>query len=153
MQCKSTSIKESISAVSKDKPKNVLMCNYCANKKGAHRFSDKRLRPAWGVVYRKCKSKITFQTQRSVNDYKNEDKRNIRSKTIKIIYQIKQFVLRVEEDGEDYYYGVLDKVCELNQNCDRKTAFANFLLSKKIISVRYQIKSGSTSSVLPVKKT
>lgn len=69
------------------------------------------------------------------------------------MYQIKQFVMRVEEDGEDHYYGVLDKVCELNQNCDHKKAFANFLLSKKRISVRYQIESGSTSSVLPVKKT
>lgn len=115
------------------------MCNYCANKKGAHRFSDKRLRPAWGVVCRNAKSKVTFQTQRNVKDYKNEDKRNIRSKTIKIMYQIKQFVLRVEEDGEDHHYGVLDKVCELDQNCDHKKAFANLLLSKKRILVRYQI--------------
>lgn len=129
------------------------MCNYFANKKGAHRSSDKRLRPAWGVVCRKCKIKNPFPDSKECKRLQNEDKRNIRSKTIKIIYQIKQFVLRVEEDGADYYYGVLDKVCELNQNCDHKKAFANLLLSKKRNSVRYQIKSGSTSSVLPVKKT
>ena len=35
-----TLAKESITAVSKDKPKKVLMCNYCANEKGAHSFSD-----------------------------------------------------------------------------------------------------------------
>jgi len=32
--------KESIKAVSKNRPKKVLMCNYCANKMGAHGFSD-----------------------------------------------------------------------------------------------------------------
>ena len=56
-----TSEKESIKAVSKDKPKKVLMCNYCANKKGAHSFSDKKLCPAWGAVCRKCKAKNHFQ--------------------------------------------------------------------------------------------
>ena len=30
----------------KDKPKEVLLCNYCANKKGAHSFSNKRVCPA-----------------------------------------------------------------------------------------------------------
>ena len=39
-----------IHAVSKDKPKKVLVCNYCANKKGAHSFLNKRLCPAWGAV-------------------------------------------------------------------------------------------------------
>ena len=53
--------RESIKAVSKDKPKKVLMCNYCANKKGAHRVSDKKLCPAWGAVCRKCKPKNHFQ--------------------------------------------------------------------------------------------
>ena len=53
--------KESIKAVSKDNPKKVLMCNYCANKKGAHSFSDKKLCPAWGAVCRKCKPKNHFQ--------------------------------------------------------------------------------------------
>ena len=37
--------KESIKAVSKNKPKKVLMCNYCASKMGAHGFSDKKLGP------------------------------------------------------------------------------------------------------------
>ena len=53
--------KESIEAVSKDNPKKVLMCNYCANKKGAHSFSEKKLCPAWGAVCRKCKVKNHFQ--------------------------------------------------------------------------------------------
>ena len=35
--------KESIKAVSKNKPENVLMCNYCASKMRAHGFSDKKL--------------------------------------------------------------------------------------------------------------
>ena len=56
-----TPAKESIEAVCKDKPKKVLMCNYCANKKGAHSFSDKKLCPAWGAVCRKCKAKNHFQ--------------------------------------------------------------------------------------------
>ena len=45
--------KESIKAVSKNKPKKVLMCNYSTNKIGAHGFSDKKLCPIWGAVYRK----------------------------------------------------------------------------------------------------
>ena len=45
--------KESIKAVSKNKPKKVLMCNYSADKMGAHGFSDKKLGPTWGAVYRK----------------------------------------------------------------------------------------------------
>ena len=45
--------KESIKAVSKNKPKKVLMCNYSANKMGARGFSDKNFGPTWGAVYRK----------------------------------------------------------------------------------------------------
>ena len=45
--------KESIKAVSKNKPKKVLKCNYCASKMGAHGFSGKKLGPTWGTVYRK----------------------------------------------------------------------------------------------------
>ena len=45
--------KESIKVVSKNKPKKVLMSNYSANKMGAHGFSDKKLGPTWGAVYRK----------------------------------------------------------------------------------------------------
>ena len=53
--------KESVNAVSKDKQRNVLMCNYRANKKRAHSFSDKKLCPAWGAVCRKCKIKNHYQ--------------------------------------------------------------------------------------------
>ena len=38
--------KENVNVVSKDKQKKVLMCNYCANKKGAHTFSGKNLCPS-----------------------------------------------------------------------------------------------------------
>ena len=96
--------KEGIKVVSKNKPKKVLMCNYSANKIGAHGFSDKKLGPIWGAVYRKWKIKNHFQDskidQRSVNNYekgiqeKHSDHKQSKSST-------KQFVLRVEEDGED----------------------------------------------------
>ena len=32
--------KESVNVMSKDKQRKVLMCNYCAKKKGTHSFSD-----------------------------------------------------------------------------------------------------------------
>ena len=44
----------------------------------------------------------------------------------------------------------LEKICTLNQQCDHKKAFANLLISKKIISVYFQIDSSSTRSILPV---
>ena len=51
--------------------------------------------------------------------------------------KIKPFALRVEEDGGDHYYGVLDKVCVLNQNCDHKKSFGNLVLSKKRTFARF----------------
>ena len=46
--------KETIKAVSKNKPKKVLMCNNSANKMRAHGFSDKKLGPTKGAaVHRK----------------------------------------------------------------------------------------------------
>ena len=42
------------------------------------------------------------------------------------------------------------KICVLNQNGDQKKAFANLLLSKKRIPVKFQIDSGSTCSILTV---
>ena len=89
------------------------MCNYCANKKGAHSFSDKKLCPAWGAVCRKCKAKNHFQDSK-------ECKRLQKGKQSKSTS--KPFVLRVEEDGEDHYYEVLDKICVLNQNCSQEKA-------------------------------
>ena len=62
----------------------------------------------------------------------------------------KAFVLKVEEDDCEHYYEVLDKICVLNQNCDQKKAFANLLLSKKRIALKFQIDSGSTCSILHV---
>ena len=62
--CTKQPVNESIKALSKDKPKKILMCNYCANKKGSHDFSNNKLCPAWGAVCWKCKiKKPFFQTQ------------------------------------------------------------------------------------------
>ena len=77
------------------------MCNYCANKKGAHSFSDKKLCPAWGALKGK--------------QQRHSDPKQSKSTS-------RPFVLRVEEDGEDHYYEVLDKICVLNQNCSQEKA-------------------------------
>ena len=123
--------------------------NYCANKKGAHSFSDKKLCPAWGAVCRKCKAKNHFQDSKECKRLqKGKQEKHSDSKQSKSTS--KPFVLRVEEDGEYHYYEVLNKICVLNQNCDHKKAFANLLLSKKRIPVSFQIDSGSTCSILPV---
>ena len=147
--CSKQPVKESIKAVSKEKPKKVLMCNYCANKKGGHSFSDKNLCPAWGVVCRKCKVKNHFQdskeckrlqTARQAHQTNRQQSRSPR----------KPFVLKVEEDGEEHFYEVVDKICVLSQHSDDRKAFANLLLSKNKIPVTLQIDSGSTYSILPV---
>ena len=141
--------KESVNAVSKDKQRKVLMCNYCANMKGAHSFSDKKLCPAWGAVCRKCKIKNHYQDSNECirlereRDKENSQIQNIRNR------RKKPFVLKVEEYGE-HYYEVLDKICVLNQNGDQKKSFANLLLSKKRIPAKFQIDSGSTCSTLLV---
>ena len=67
--------KESIKAVFKEKLKKILMCNqYCANKKGAHSFSDKNFAPPAVQYAENARSKITFKIQRNVNDYKKKGK-------------------------------------------------------------------------------
>ena len=138
--------KDSVKAVSKDKLRKVLMCNYCVNKKGAHSFSDKKLCPVWGAVCRKCKIKNHYQDsnecirlERERQGKQSDPKHSKSSK--------KPFVQKVEEDGE-HYYEVLDKICVLNQNGDQKKAFANLLLSKKRIPAKFQIDSGSTCRIL-----
>ena len=147
--CSKQPAKESNKAVSKENPKKVLLCNYCANKKGGHNFSDKKLCPAWGAVCRKCKMKNHFQdskeckrlqTERQVNQAKGKQSRPPR----------KPFVLKVEEDGEEHFYEVVDKICVLNQHSDDRKAFANLLLSKNKSPVTLQVDSGSTCSILPV---
>ena len=45
---------------------------------------------------------------------------------------------------------VWKKICVLNQDGDQKKAFANLLLSKKRIPVKFQIDSGSTCSIFTV---
>lgn len=58
--------------------------------------------------------------------------------------------MKVDEDGEKNFYEVVDKICTLNQQCDQRKAFSNFLISKTRICVNFQIDSGSTYSILPV---
>ena len=118
--------KENIHAVSKDrdKSKKVLVCNYCANKKGSHSFSNKRLCPAWGAVCKLCRIKNHFQDSKECKRLQKERQakpaNQKQSKSSK-----KSFALKVEEDGEEHYYAVVDKICVLNQTCDLKKAFAN----------------------------
>ena len=59
--------KESLKAVSRNKPKKVLMCNYCASKTGAHGFSGKKLNPSRGAVYRKWHRPCSSQCSREKN--------------------------------------------------------------------------------------
>ena len=79
------------------------MSNYSANKMGAHGFSDKKLGPTWGVVYRKWKIKNHFQDskidQRSVNNYKKGYKRNTQITNNQNHPQNNLYW--VEQDGED----------------------------------------------------
>ena len=59
--------------------------------------------------------------------------------------------MKVEENGEEHYYEVVDKICTLNQQYDHEKAFLNILLSKTDrIPVNFQIDSGSTCSILPL---
>ena len=71
-------VKESIHAVSKDKDKSkkVLVCNFCANKKGPHSFSNKRLCPAWGSVCKQCKIKNHFQDSKECKRLQKERQAN-----------------------------------------------------------------------------
>ena len=62
----------------------------------------------------------------------------------------KPFVLKVNEDGEEHFYEVVDKICVLNQHSDDRKTFANLLLSKNKVPVTLHIDSGSTRSILPV---
>ena len=70
-----TPAKESIKAVSKDKPKKVLMCNYCA-KRELIAFQTRNSAPPGEQSAENARPKITFKTQRSVNAYKKENRRN-----------------------------------------------------------------------------
>ena len=74
-----------------------------------------------------------------------KDKKNYSSAAV-----TKPFVLKVDEDGEEHFYKVVDKMCTLNQQCDHRKAFANLLISKKRISVNFQIDSSCTCSILPI---
>ena len=59
-------------------------------------------------------------------------------------------MLKVEEDGEEHFYEVVNKICVLNQHSSDRNVFANLLLSKNTIPVTLRIDSVSTCSILPV---
>lgn len=97
------------------------------------------------------RSKITFKIPRNVKRLQKERQaKPTNPKQSRSPKKPKPFVLKVEEDGEEHYYEVVDKICVLNQNCAHKRAFANLLLSKNRLPVHFQIDSGSTCSILPV---
>ena len=61
-----------------------------------------------------------MQAQKSFSRLKGKQERHSDPKQSKSTSKL--FVLRVEEDGEDHYYEVLDKICVLNQNCSQEKA-------------------------------
>lgn len=75
-RCLKPPVSDSTNAVFKDKPNKGLMCNYCANKKGSHSFTNKRHCPAWGVVCSLCKIKIILTIPRNVSDSKKRENYN-----------------------------------------------------------------------------
>ena len=46
-------------------------------------------------------------------------------------------VLKADEDGEEHFYEVVDKICTLHQQCDHRKAFAKLLISKTRICVKF----------------
>ena len=128
--CLKSPVSDSNNALFKDKPNKGLLCNYCANKKGSHSFANKRHCPAWGAVYSICKIKNHFKDSKECKRLQKERKpkpgNQNQSRSTR-----KPFVLKVDEDGEEQFYEVMNKICTLNQQCDHKKAFANLLISKK----------------------
>ena len=59
-------------------------------------------------------------------------------------------MLKVEEDGEEHFYEVVDKICVLNQHSDDRKAFTKVLLSNNKIPLTLQIDSVSTCSIIHV---
>ena len=147
--CLKPPVSDSTNTIFKGKPHKGLMCNYCANKKGSHSFANKRHCPAWGAVCNLCKIKNHFKDSKECKRLQKERKpkpgNQKQSGSTK-----KPFVLKVDEDGEEHFYEVVDKICTLHQQCDHRKAFANLLISKTRICVNFQIDSGSTCSILPV---
>ena len=113
-----TTVSDSTNAVFKDKPNKGLMCNYCANKKGSHSFANKRHCPSWGAVCSLCKIKNHFKDSKECKRLQKERKpkpgNQNQSRSTR-----KAFVLKVDEDGEEHFYEVVDKICTLNQQCDQ----------------------------------
>ena len=147
--CVKPPVGDSTNTIFKGKPSKGLMYNYCANKKGSHSFANKRHCPAWGAVCSLCKIKNHFKDSKECKRLQKERKPKPGNQKQSGSTN-KPFVLKVDEDGEEHFYEVVDKICTLNQQCDHRKAFANLLISKKRICVNFQIDSGSTCSILPV---
>ena len=82
--------------------------------------------------------KIILKIPRNVSDSK---KREYQNQQIKGNHDHLRDDLKVDEDGEEHFYEVVDKLCALKQQCERRKAFANLLISMKRISVNVQIDS------------
>ena len=102
---------------------------------------------AWGAVCNLCKIKNHFKDSKGCKRLQKERNpkpaNQSQSRSSK-----KPFLLKVDEDGEEHFYEVVDKICALKQQCDHRKGFANLLISKKRISVNFHV--GSTCSILPV---
>ena len=130
--------KESIKAVSKNKPKKVLMCNVPA-KWEIMAFQAKKTRPHLGSSLQKVKDQKSFsrpkdrskkckQFQKGIQE-KHSDHKQSKSST-------KQFVLRVEEDGEDsLLWSSWQNLCTQPENCDHFCKPTILLSVKKRIPV------------------
>ena len=92
--------KESIKAVSKNKPKKVLMCNVPA-KWEILAFQAKKTRPHLGSSLQKVKDQKSFSRPKDRSKKCKKFQKGIQEKHSQSKSSTKQFVLRVEEDGED----------------------------------------------------
>ena len=137
-RCLKPHVSDSTNAVFNNKPNKGFMCNYCSNKKGSHSFANKRHCPAWVAACNLCKIKNhvkdSEECKRLQKERKSKQGNQRRSRSTN-----KLFVLKVDEDGEEHFYEVVGKICTLNRQFDHRKAFGNMLISKKRISVNFQI--------------
>ena len=128
--CLKPHVSDSTKAVFKDERNKSLMFNYCANKKGSHSFTNKRHCRAWGAVCGLCKIKNHFKDSKECKRLKEERKskpaNQSQSRSSK-----RPFVLKVDEESEEHFYEIMDKICALKQQSYRRRAFANLPISKK----------------------
>ena len=84
-------------------------------------FQIKKLCPAWGAVCRKCKIQNHFQDSKECKRLQTE-RQGHQAKGKQSRPPRKPVVLKVEEDGEEHFYEVVDKICVLNQHSDEQNS-------------------------------